>query len=140
MGAGERSLGTPDGTDGNAGVGGKANGPEAGGGDGDGDASVGTGAEGILGELGGSVDASVGDEIGIEGNEGNEVPELRACENRNADVLGLPGGACKTILSVRGVEIHSTEGVSDEALLSLRGGNAGEGAATGGVRWMITSP
>jgi hypothetical protein len=41
--------------------------------------------------LGGIVDASVGDEIGIEGNEGNEVPELRACENRNADVLGLPG-------------------------------------------------
>jgi hypothetical protein len=137
VGAGEGSLGTADGTDGNAGVGGKAIGPAGGG---DGDASVGTGAAGMLGELGGSVDASVGDEIGIEGNEGNEVPELRACENRNADVLGLPGGACKTVLSVRGVEIHSTEWVSDEGLLSMRGGNAGEGAAMGGVRWMITSP
>lgn len=109
------------------------------GGDGDGDASDGTGAAGMLGELGGSVDASVGDEIGIEGKEGNEVSELRAREDRNADVLGLPGGACKTILSVLGVEIHSTEWVSDEGLLSLRG-NAGEGAAMGGVRWMITSP
>ena len=112
-------------------------GPEGGG---DGDASVGTGAAGMFGVLGGIVDASVGGETGIEGNEGNDVPELSACENRNADVLGLPGGACKTILSVRGVEIHSTEGVSDEGLLSLRGGNAGEGAAMGGVRWMITSP
>lgn len=140
MGAGEGSLGITDGTDGNAGVGGTAIGSEGGDGDNDGDASVGTGAAGMLGELGMTVDASVGDEIGIEGSEGNEVPELRAWEYRNADVLGLPGGACKTILSVRGVEIHSTEGVSDEGLLSLRGGNAGEGAAIGGLRWMITSP
>jgi hypothetical protein len=41
-------------------------------GGGDGDATVGTGAAGMLGETGGIVDASVGDEIGIEGNEGND--------------------------------------------------------------------
>ena len=91
----------------------------------------------MFGVLGGIVDASVGDEIGNEGNEGNEVPGLSA---GNADVLGLPGGACKTILPVRGVEIHSTEGVSDEGLLSLSGSDVGEGAAMGGERWMITSP
>jgi hypothetical protein len=124
-----------DGTDGNAGVGGTSIATDSeGGGDGDGDASVGTGAAGMLGDCGGIVDASVGDEMGIEGNEGKEVSELRANEVRNADVLGLPGGACKTTLSVAGVEIHSTEAVSDEGLLSLRGGNAGEGAAMGGVR------
>jgi len=110
------------------------------GGGGDGDASVGTGAARMLGETGGIVDASVGDEIGIEGNDDNEVSEPRACKDRNADVLGLPGGACKTTLSVPGVEIHSTEGVSDEGLLNLRGGSAGEGAAMRGVWWMITSP
>jgi hypothetical protein len=144
MGAGDGSFGTIDGTDGNAGVGGKSASKSTittdSEGGGDGDASVGTGAAGIFGELGGIVDASVGDEMGNEGNEGNEVSELRACEDRNADVLGLPGGACKTMLSVPGVEIHSTEGVSDEGLLSLRGGKTGEGAATGRVWWMITSP
>ena len=47
----------------------------------------------MFGELGGIVDTSVRDEIGIEGNEGNEVPELSACENRIADILGRPGAA-----------------------------------------------
>ena len=132
--AGDGSFGTFNGTDGNEGVGGTSTttiGSEGGGGDGD--ASVGTGAAGMLGEVGGIVDASVGDEMAIEGNEGNEVSELRAREVRNADVLGLPGGACKMMLSVPGVEIHSTDSVSDDGLLSLRGPNAGEGVAMGGV-------
>ena len=60
----------------------------------------------------------------LEDEEGNEGTELSGCENRNADVLGLPGGAFKTILSVRGVETHS-------------GGEVGEGVTIG---WVITSP
>lgn len=103
------------------------------GGGGDSDASVGTGAARMLGETGSIVDASVGEEIGIEGNEGYDVSELRARKDRNADVLGLPGGACKTTLSVPGVEIHSTEGVSDEGLPNLKGSDLGERAAMGGV-------